>query len=263
VPGIAPDDKVILWGGGVYSWFDPLTLLRAVDKLRRRAPNVRLYFLGLRHPNPDVGEMPITAETTALADELGLTDTHVFFNQGWVPYQDRQNYLLEATIGVSTHLDHVETAFSFRTRVLDYLWASLPIVATAGDSLADVIESERIGLTVPAGDVDALEEALFRLIDDEAFQATCRKNLTRSAPRFHWSTVLRPLLEFCRDPVRAPDLCNPESAAIIGSPLRGRVWPHHGWRADLRKAIAYLRAGDVRFLAEKIRTRVRQRGPRR
>jgi GT2 family glycosyltransferase/glycosyltransferase involved in cell wall biosynthesis len=263
VPGIASDDKVILWGGGVYSWFDPLTLLRAVDKLRRRAPNVRLYFLGLRHPNPDVGEMPITAETTALADELGLTDTHVFFNQGWVPYEDRQNYLLEATIGVSTHLDHVETAFSFRTRVLDYLWASLPIVATAGDSLADVIESERIGLTVPAGDVDALEEALFRLIDDEAFQATCRENLARIAPRFQWSAVLRPLLEFCRDPVRAPDLCNPKTAAIIGSPLRGRVWPHHGWRADLRKAIAYLRAGDVRFLAEKIRTRVRQRGPRR
>ncbi len=34
VPGIGPDDKVILWGGGIYNWFDPLTLLRAVDKLR-------------------------------------------------------------------------------------------------------------------------------------------------------------------------------------------------------------------------------------
>jgi GT2 family glycosyltransferase/glycosyltransferase involved in cell wall biosynthesis len=263
VPGIASDDKVILWGGGVYSWFDPLTLLRAVDKLRRLAPNVRLYFLGLRHPNPDVGEMPITAETTALADELGLTGTHVFFNQGWVPYDDRQNYLLEATIGVSTHLDHVETAFSFRTRVLDYLWAALPIVATAGDSLAEVIDSERIGLTIPAGDVDALEGALFRMIDDDAFRAACRENLTRIAPRFQWSVVLRPLLEFCGDPVRAPDLCNPETAAVVASPLRGRVWPSHGWRADLRKAITYVRAGDIRFLVEKVRTRVRQHKSRR
>ena len=38
VPGIGADDKVILWGGGIYNWFDPLTLLRAVDKLRARLP---------------------------------------------------------------------------------------------------------------------------------------------------------------------------------------------------------------------------------
>jgi GT2 family glycosyltransferase/glycosyltransferase involved in cell wall biosynthesis len=262
VPGIGPDDKVILWGGGVYNWFDPLTLLRAVDKLRSRVENVRLYFLGLRHPNPDVGEMRMTEDAVALADELGLTGTHVFFNRGWVPYEDRQNYLLEATIGVSTHLDHVETAFSFRTRVLDYLWASLPVVATAGDSLADMIESERIGLTVRPVDVDALEDALFRLIDDEGFRAACRENLARVAPEFLWSAVLRPLLEFCRDPVRAPDLCDPETAAVVASPLRGRVWPHHGWRADLRKAIAYVQAGDIRFLAEKVGTRLRQRRSR-
>jgi GT2 family glycosyltransferase/glycosyltransferase involved in cell wall biosynthesis len=263
VPGIGSDDKVILWGGGVYSWFDPLTLLRAVDKLRRRAPDVRLYFLGLRHPNPDVGEMRITADTMALSDELGLTDTHVFFNQGWVPYEDRQNYLLEATIGVSTHLDHVETAFSFRTRVLDYVWASLPIVATAGDSLANLIDSENIGLTVPPGDVDALEEALFRLIDDGAFRKSCRENLAGVAPRFLWSAVLRPLLEFCRNPVRAPDLCDPETAAVVASPLRGRVWPDHGWRADLRKAMAYVQAGDIGFLADKVRNRMRRRRPSR
>ena len=145
MPGIGPDDKVILWGGGIYNWFDPLTLLRAVDKLRSRLPNVRVYFLGIRHPNPDVGEMRRTIETLELSDELGLTGTHVFFNDDWVEYDDRPNYLLEADVGVSTHLDHVETAFSFRTRVLDYLWAGLPVVATQGDALAGVIESRGAG----------------------------------------------------------------------------------------------------------------------
>ena len=27
---MAADDRVILWGGGIYNWFDPLTLIRAV-----------------------------------------------------------------------------------------------------------------------------------------------------------------------------------------------------------------------------------------
>ena len=39
-------------------------------------------------------------------------------------------YLTEADAGVSTHHEHIETTYSFRTRILDYLWASLPIVAT-------------------------------------------------------------------------------------------------------------------------------------
>ena len=81
VPGIGADDKVMLWGGGVYNWFDPLTLLRAVDKLAAGCPNVRLFFLGLKHPNPNVAEMRMAVQTRALADELGLTGTHVFFNE--------------------------------------------------------------------------------------------------------------------------------------------------------------------------------------
>jgi hypothetical protein len=38
--------------------------------------------------------------------------------------------LREADIGVSLHREDVETRYSFRTRVLDYLWAGLPIITT-------------------------------------------------------------------------------------------------------------------------------------
>jgi len=251
VPGIGENDKVVLWGGGIYNWFDPLTLLRAVDKLRRRLPEVRLFFLGLRHPNPQVGEMKMANDAVALAEELGLVGTNVFFNEDWVEYDDRQNYLLEADIGVSTHLDHVETEFSFRTRLLDYLWASLPIVATAGDSLAALIESSGIGLTVPAGDVDALEAALFRLLDDDELNRTCRTAIERVVPSYRWSTVLEPLLEFCRAPSRAPDLVDPETAAMVGS-LQSGMWDRLGWRADMRKALRFIRRREWRALRAKL-----------
>src|SRR5204863_1726396 len=44
VPGIGPDDRLVLWGGGIWNWFDPLTLLHAVAGLRGDVPNVRLVF---------------------------------------------------------------------------------------------------------------------------------------------------------------------------------------------------------------------------
>jgi glycosyltransferase involved in cell wall biosynthesis len=262
VPGINDGDKVVLWGGGIYNWFDPLTLLRAVDKLRQRLPEVRLYFLGLVHPNPQVGEMQMSDDAVALARELGLVGTHVFFNEDWVEYDDRHNYLLEVDIGVSTHLDHVETEFSFRTRVLDYLWASLPIVATAGDSLADLIEKSGIGITVPAGDVDALEAALFRLLDDDAYRASCRDAIARIVPSYHWSKVLEPLIDFCRAPSRAPDLVDPETAAMVET-LQGGMWRRIGWRADLRKAARHARRREWRALAAKLQRRFSPRRPAR
>jgi GT2 family glycosyltransferase len=69
VPGIAETDKVILWGGGVYNWFDPLTLVRAVARLVVRHPEVKLYFMGLKHPNPGVPQMRMAWELRQLSDE--------------------------------------------------------------------------------------------------------------------------------------------------------------------------------------------------
>ncbi|HEX7277360.1 MAG TPA: glycosyltransferase, partial [Acidimicrobiales bacterium] len=259
VPGIGADDKVILWGGGIYNWFDPITLLHAVDRLRQRRPDVRLFFLGLKHPNPDVPEMRMAVATRALSDSLGLTDKHVFFNEGWVEYEDRQNYLLEADIGVSTHLDHVETAFSFRTRILDYLWTSLPIVATGGDTFADLIESRGLGITVAPGDVDALEEALFRLLDDEAFNAECRARLGEVVADHAWSRVLAPLVAFCRAPRRAADLAAPvgyEDMAELATAVTSRP----RLRDDVALAREYFRAGGPVEVARRASKRLLRYG---
>ena len=259
VPGIAEDDEVVLWGGGIYNWLDPLTLVRAVDRLRARRPRVRLYFLGLRHPNPEVPQMRMAVDTRALADRLGLTGTHVFFNEGWVAYEDRQNHLLEADVGVSTHLDHLETAYSFRTRILDYLWAALPVVATGGDAFAELIERETLGLTVAPGDVEALEEALFRVLDDRELAAVCRKNLAAVRGRFAWSEVLAPLVEFCREPRRAPDLVDPEMAAALGAGVVAPVARRTGLAADAAIALDYLRKGGLGMVVARARSRVRHR----
>jgi glycosyltransferase involved in cell wall biosynthesis len=261
VPGIGPDDKVVLWGGGVYNWFDPLTLLRAVASLRTRVPTLRLYFQGLRHPNPHVGEMRMAVATRDLADELGLTNVHVFFNEDWVPYDERQNYLLESDLGVSTHLDHVETAFSFRTRILDYFWAGLPVLCTGGDSLAELVEQHGAGLTVPASDVDALSDALFRLLTDDALASGCRKASGDLAADLRWERVLVPLVEFCRAPRRAPDLVDPlldpEPSPRTRLQRIGRRL-----RRDLEIAAHGAKNGEWRDLAARMRNRLRVlRGP--
>jgi glycosyltransferase involved in cell wall biosynthesis len=205
VLGFGTGEKVLLWAGGVYSWFDPLTLLHAVDRLHRTHPDLRLVFLGMRHPNPGVPEMGMARQARQLADALGLTDEQVFFNETWVPYADRQNWLLDADAGVSTHCEHIETTFAFRTRILDYLWAGLPIVTTDGDAFAELVRTEQLGVVVPAQDPAALAEALVQVLYDDAFAAGCRDRIAAVAQRYTWEATLAPLIEFCRHPQPAAD----------------------------------------------------------
>jgi len=205
VPGIAADDKVIIWGGGIYNWFDPVTLIRAVNALSLRRDNVRLFFLGVKHPNPDVPAMSMAVRARGLAEELGLLDRVVFFNEGWVPYETRADYLLDADVGVSTHLEHLETAFSFRTRILDYLWTSLPIVSTQGDTFAQLIDANELGITVPPEDARALELALERLLYDDELHAATARRVHDFGLSMTWGKVLVPITEFCQSPHIAPD----------------------------------------------------------
>lgn len=243
VPGIGEDDYVLLWGGGLWNWFDPLTLVRAVQVAAGRVPNLRLFFMAAPHPNPAVGEMDVAGRTRALSDELGLTGRHVFFNDRWIEYEDRADWLLDADCGVSTHPDHVETQYAFRTRLLDCVWAGLPVICTGGDTLADMIAARRMGVTVPAGDIEALADAIVAFAD-AGRRRRAADALRAAAPEFPWSRVVEPLVRFCRAPRAAADRRTPPPLAAARTFASGAG------------------ATEPRSLPQRIRERYRQDGAR-
>jgi glycosyltransferase involved in cell wall biosynthesis len=218
-------DRILFWGGSLLDWQDPLTLIRAVARLAATRRDVKLFFAGTRHPNPQVAPMQIVEASIDLARDLDLLDRHVFFND-WIPYEDRAAYLDEADLGVSTHRVHLETHLSFRTRMLDYLWASLPIVCTEGDHFADLVRERALGLTVAPGDEEALASAIARLLDDDALRARCRASARTVAEELRWTRVAAPLQRFASSPGFAADR-EPAMRAIrtrLRDGYRGSKW---------------------------------------
>ncbi|MBN1658381.1 MAG: glycosyltransferase family 4 protein [Anaerolineae bacterium] len=206
--GIGRDDRVVLWGGGIWEWLDPVTLLHAVRQLVPRRPDLRLVFPGTHHPNPIVGDMPRRRRAVELAGELGLLGKHVFFGDleasaAWVPYADWQNYLLEADVGVSLHVDSLEADLAFRSRVMDYIGAGLPMVVTAGDATSEIVERFGLGMTVGARDVAGVAQAIDTLLDEPRMAR--RAEFDRARAALSWAQVARPLVDFCQAPRRAPD----------------------------------------------------------
>jgi|GEM_PF-245330 len=202
-PGIAADDKVIVWAGGIWDWFDPVTLVQAMPLVLRDEPRARLFFMGTRHPNAVVPPSRKVAEATASSRALGLLDSAIFFND-WVAYDQRAAYLLDADLGTSIHLDHLETRFSFRTRLLDYIWAGLPMVISGGDSISEFVAAEGLGQVLPvnanAGQVAAAILAVLRTPRTEF-----AGRFAAVQPTVTWDRVAAPLLRFAAAPYFAAD----------------------------------------------------------
>ena len=203
-PGIGAGDFVAYFGSGLYDWLDPVTAVRAAGLAASRNPRIRLFFPATKHPNPDVSPMAALAETRRVSDELGLTDRVVFFHD-WVPYASRADFLLDSDVGLSLHNNHLETAYAFRTRVLDYLWAGLPVIGTAGDVFAGLIESRDLGAVVPVRDAEALARALLRLAEHERPRDHYAARVTAVADGLKWPRISGPIEAFCRSPRPAPD----------------------------------------------------------
>ncbi|TQL48647.1 hypothetical protein FB562_1745 [Homoserinimonas aerilata] len=259
LPGIGTDDKLLLWSGGLYNWFDPKTLIRAVAAVSERRDNVRLFFQGTKHPHPGVPEMAIVAESRALAEELGALDRSVFFNASWVDYAERQNYLTEADAGVSTHFSHIETTFSFRTRILDYLWAELPMVVTEGDHFAELVAAENLGIVVEAGNVEQLAEALEKVLFDEAFIAEAKANIHRVRERYYWQAALAPLVDFVADAHHAGDRSALSARKAAGAARDRKRRRRTGLARDIERAVYYLRTAGPSAVIGKVKKRLKRR----
>lgn len=198
IPGIGPEDTVLLWNGGILKWYDPVTLIHAVTRLAPRHPRLKLLFLGTTYPVAGFDPGATLDEAFAVAQGSGLLGTQILFNDGWLPYDVSGQHMVEADIGVSAYYDNLETHFSYRTRLIDFLWAGTPIICTKGDVIAEMVERGGLGITVPERDVDAMEAAVERLVTDGAFAARCRQNIAALRPELEWERTLQPLVEFCR-----------------------------------------------------------------
>jgi len=198
-PTIGPDDKVVLWGGGIWSWFDAMSPVRAVEKISHHRQDIKLLFMGVHHPG---GNAQVTGAISDILDycrKRKLLDRCIFFNFGWTPYEERVQYLQRATIGISTHYDNLETRFSFRTRFLDYLWANLPIVCTKGDALADLIERHGLGRVVGYKDINSIAFAIEQLVDQPKLRGQIKLNIAKLKTQFYWSKIVEHLAELILD----------------------------------------------------------------
>ncbi|HLI59503.1 MAG TPA: glycosyltransferase [Solirubrobacteraceae bacterium] len=220
--GLSRDREIVLWNGGIWQWLDPTTAVRALAALRETRPRAVLVFMGGAGDHPAARRN--AAAAAAVARECGLLGSGVIFHDGWVPYRERQRWLLDADCAIAAAHDHLETRFAFRTRLLDCFWAGLPVACTTGDELASRVAREDLGAVAPPGEARALAHALERIL--ERGRADFAPQLRGAAERATWTRAAAPLRRWI-DAAAAtgPDAraARPAAASALRPPVLQRL----------------------------------------
>jgi glycosyltransferase involved in cell wall biosynthesis len=180
--------------GGLYDWYDPWTLLAALERLAH--PDWTLLLV--RNPNAGSTPQRLLAEVERDCRRRGWWGSRVQALD-WVPSDRRYDLLRDVDLLVAPHRPSLETALSLRTRFLDALAAGCPVVVSEGGAMSRLLAARRAAWLVPPGDAAALAAALAGAL---ARPAEHREGAAALAAEYRWDRVIAPLLEFCAHPRR-------------------------------------------------------------
>jgi len=149
--------------------------VRVLAQLRQAEPSATLVMAG-----QDKG---MQVETKRLATELGLHSSISF--PGLLSMHGKFNEGTQADIFVNTnHIDNMPVG------IVEACAMGLPVVATSVGGIRDLLTDEETGLLVPDGDVEAMTEAVLRLLHQPGLAKRLSENGRRLAEKSSWTSVL-------------------------------------------------------------------------
>lgn len=181
--------------GGIYDWYLPELAIDAIGIVRREIPDASLHFNV--HPN-EATPQRTARRAQQYADRLDLGGTVHF--EPWVGYEKRGAYYDGFAAALLTFPPSLETDLSMRTRVLDWMWAGLPVVSSSAEGTDRLLRRYGSGTVVDSNDPADLAAALIDLLTNAERRAAIQESSRAFVADYQWEVLARPLLEFCADP---------------------------------------------------------------
>lgn len=205
--------------GALYDWYDPETLLDALELLE----GFDWRLLIVRHPNPASTPQRRFAEVESRCRASGWWESRVEVLD-WVPAERRFDLLAEVDLLVAPHRPTLETTLSLRTRFIEALAAGCAVITTEGGALGRLLRERSAGWVVPAADSRALTAALGEALAGGAAVEERRRRGRLLAEEFRAARALSALVKFVDRPRRdetreqfafRPDILAPRDSLLF------------------------------------------------
>jgi len=161
---ISPPDPAVSVGSGhkialigrISLWKGQHIFLQAAATVRRRFPNARFKIVGAAL----FGEQHYEMEVRQLGADLGLDDA--------VEFTGFCANVPELIVNFDIVVHASITGEPFGQVIIEAMAAGKPVVATDGGGVPEIVQNGETGILVPMGNVQAMADAICRLVADPA-----------------------------------------------------------------------------------------------
>ena len=181
------NEPIVIWVGGFYPWHDLDLLLASFTRVLQRHPNAKLVLVG---DGPTRQSIAQNIQKNALQQSVIMT--------GAVAHAEVPKMLSISDIAVvpSAPVSASRGGTGTPLKLFEYMAAGKPIVATALNQAAEVIQDGYDGLLVEAGDINRFAEAIVTLLNDPMKRVRLGQHARqRAIELYSWDEYTRKLEE--------------------------------------------------------------------
>lgn len=195
----------ILWFGGIYPWFDVRNLADAVKEVNKTQP-AKLIVVGAKNPfnkHPD-----FIARYEEFIEYVSTKEMKQYvIVQDWIDFNDRANWYLDADAVVVFNKEGEENKLAWRTRLVDFMWADLPVLTNGGDPLGEIMLERQAAVKMNSLEAKDIASSIISFLgSDKSKISQLSKNMHSLKADFYWDTVTKKLSDSIGNYVRAKDL---------------------------------------------------------
>ncbi len=196
--------KKILWFGGIYPWFDLRSLVDSIEAVNEKVP-ARLIIVGGKNPfnnHPDFVQR-YDQLVKHVNSSKELKELVIF--KDWVRFEDRADWYLDSNLVVVVNKLGDENELAWRTRLVDFIWANLPIITNGGDALGEMLISQKAAIRLSKLEPAAMARDITSLLKSDKALALVKRNLNKVKPQLYWDKVTKELTDLIGQHKRALD----------------------------------------------------------
>ncbi len=145
--------------GRISPWKGQHIFLQAAARVCQKFPEARFFVVG----SALFGEAEYDRKVRSLTESLGISDLVTFTGFR----KDVQNMIADMDLIVHAST----TGEPFGQVIIEGMAAGKPVVATDGGGVPEIVEDGKTGILVPMGDVQAMADAIGRMLADPALAA--------------------------------------------------------------------------------------------
>lgn len=176
----SPTPPTLIYIGAVEGWSGLDIVITAMAEARGTIPEAGLIIVG--H-----GPVSYTEKLKELVGSYSLEKNVRFL--GARQYSELPSYMSESALGLAMFMPVELRKYAFSLKVIEYMAAGLPVLATKGTQSGVVVEEAGAGLAVEY-DSHALAEAICRLLENKEFYEECSQRAVKNGSEYDWKSIM-------------------------------------------------------------------------